>query len=46
MYYTLVIIHRMAHTYGYVLDNPLIIGASKWPQGHLNEFTHESNEWS
>ena len=22
----------------------LIIGASKWPQGHLNGFTHESNE--
>ena len=28
------------------VDNPLIIAASKWPQPHLNRFTHESNEWS
>jgi hypothetical protein len=46
MYYTLIIIHRIAHTYGYVLDISLIIAASKWPQPHLNEFTHESSEWS
>ena len=29
---------------GLTIINPLIIAASKWPQPHLNRFTHESNE--